>query len=171
MPSQASFNNTTRAHVMSTALPDDAAAIIVERLGVILSSAAVLSLKAQGFHWNVTGPNFFSLHEMLGAQYAELHAASDEIAERIRALGASVPTGFAIFARRSAIADAPEAAPGAREMLATLKADHETLSQHCSELRRLADESGDTATGDLMNGRINAHDKAAWMLRAHLTNG
>lgn len=53
-------------------------------------------------------------------------------------------------------------------MISKLAKDHETLSKICRETGSFADDAGDTATGDLMNGRIAAHEKAAWMLRAHL---
>ena len=152
---------------MSTQLANDTRATLLEELGLVLSSSMALALKTQGFHWNVTGANFFSLHEMFAQQYAELFAAGDEIAERIRALGAAASAGLGAYAKRSIILDAPEPAPDAQSMLRALQNDHESLSMRCAALRRLADESDDTATGDLMNGRITAHDKSAWMLRAH----
>ncbi|MDF2691368.1 MAG: ferritin [Gammaproteobacteria bacterium] len=53
-----------------------------------LADTYTLYLKTHGFHWNVTGPHFKSLHIMFEEQYNELWLATDEIAERIRALGA-----------------------------------------------------------------------------------
>ena len=153
---------------MTTTLASDRRLDIADRLALVLSSTVALAIKSQGFHWNVTGPSFLSLHELFGQQYAELHAASDEIAERMRALGATAPAGLAPYAARSVVADALDAMLDSRAMLAQLQKDNETLSWHCAELRRIADAADDTATGDLMNGRIAAHDKAAWMLRAQL---
>lgn len=141
---------------------------IAGKLGVVLASAYVLQLKTQNFHWNVTGPSFGPLHELFGAQYTEIAAAIDEIAERIRALGETTPGSFAQFGKLSVVADAAAAPPGYEAMIAALAKDHETLSRICRETGSFADDAGDTATGDLMNGRIAAHDKAAWMLRSHL---
>ncbi|MBM3523869.1 MAG: DNA starvation/stationary phase protection protein, partial [Alphaproteobacteria bacterium] len=134
----------------------------------VLASSYVLMLKTQNFHWNVTGPNFGPLHDLFGKQYEELFAANDEIAERIRALDEIAPGSLAAFARLSTVKDAAAEPPAWKSMIAELLKDHETMSALAGELRAFADEAGDTATGDLMNGRIDAHDKAAWMLRAHL---
>ncbi len=141
---------------------------IAVKLGVVLASSFTLMLKSQNFHWNVTGPNFGPLHELFGKQYDELFAALDEIAERIRALDSIAPGSFAAYAKLSTIKDAPDAPPSHKHMIGELQKDHEAMSTLCSALREFADDAGDTATGDLMNGRIDVHDKAAWMLRAHL---
>ena len=147
---------------------NDPTQAIADRLGKVLASSYTLMLKTQNFHWNVTGPTFGPLHEMFGKQYEELFAANDEIAERIRALGGFAPGSYAEFGRLSAVRDAPANPPGYKSMIADLAHDHATLSSLCAELREFADDSGDTATGDLMNGRIEVPDKAGWMLRAHL---
>lgn len=142
--------------------------VIAEKLGTVLASSYALRLKTQNFHWNVVGPEFRSLHLLFEGQYTELGDAVDEIAERIRALETVSPGSFRRFAELSKIADAPDNPPKATEMIAALVKDNETLSKLCREVGAFADESGDTGTGDIMNGRQLAHDKAAWMLRAHL---
>jgi starvation-inducible DNA-binding protein len=141
---------------------------VAERLKVVLASSYTLMLKTQNFHWNVTGPNFTSLHELFGKQYEGIFAANDEIAERIRALGQLSPGSYAAFAKLTVIKDAPAKPPAYAQMIDELLKDNEAMSRLASDLRAFADEAGDTATGDLMNGRIDAHDKAAWMLRSHL---
>lgn len=80
----------------------------------------------------------------------------------------SAPGGLAGYGKLSKVEDAPAKPPQHQKMLAMLAADHATLSALCGELRAFADDAGDTATGDLMNGRIELHDKTAWMLNAHL---
>lgn len=143
-------------------------AVIADKLGVVLASTYTLQLKTQNFHWNVTGPNFGTLHELFDKQYNEIFVAVDEVAERIRALGSITPGSFAHFAKLSEIKEAPAKPPGEKAMISALADDNETLSKLCTEVGSFADDAGDTATGDLMNNRIAAHDKAAWMLRAHL---
>ncbi|QQR68327.1 MAG: DNA starvation/stationary phase protection protein [Alphaproteobacteria bacterium] len=140
---------------------------VATKLGGVLASTYTLYLKTQNCHWNVRGPRFYFLHEMFGAQYQELQAAIDEIAERMRALGQLAPGSFAEFTKLSTIEDAPTTALDESGMIALLAKGHRAMAALASELRVLADEHGDTATGDLMNGRIHAHDKAAWMLESH----
>lgn len=142
--------------------------VIAEKLGTVLASSYMLQLKTQNFHWNVTGPTFHQLHLLFETQYTELGAAVDDIAERIRALEAVTPGSFSEFTKLSKIEEAPAKPPLDKKMIAALAEDNETLSKLCTEVGSFADDAGDTATGDLMNGRIAAHDKAAWMLRSHL---
>ncbi|MBX9684163.1 MAG: DNA starvation/stationary phase protection protein [Hyphomicrobium sp.] len=143
-------------------------AIIAEKLGTVLGTSYMLQVKTQNFHWNVTGPNFGQLHILFETQYSEIQAAVDEIAERIRALEAVSPGSFADFGKLSEIKDAPSKPPADKVMIKMLADDNAALSKLCTDVGTFADDAGDTATGDLMNGRIAAHDKAAWMLRAHL---
>ena len=64
---------------------------IVRRLSAVLGDTYTLYLKTHNYHWNVTGPMFQTLHLMFETEYNELALAVDEIAERIRALGAPAP--------------------------------------------------------------------------------
>jgi starvation-inducible DNA-binding protein len=59
---------------------------IADELAHLLADTYTVYLKTQNYHWNVTGPNFHSLHAMFEEQYTELASAVDVIAERIRAL-------------------------------------------------------------------------------------
>ena len=57
---------------------------IASGLSKLLADSYSLYLKTHNYHWNVTGPQFNTLHTMFEQQYTELAAAVDEIAERIR---------------------------------------------------------------------------------------
>jgi len=52
-------------------------------LKTLLANTYALYLKTHNYHWNVKGPNFFSLHKLLEEQYEDLAEAVDDIAERI----------------------------------------------------------------------------------------
>ena len=47
---------------MSESKTSNSKAVVAEKLGVVLASSYMLQLKTQNFHWNVTGPNFRSVH-------------------------------------------------------------------------------------------------------------
>jgi starvation-inducible DNA-binding protein len=153
---------------MTEAKTSNTKAVIAERLSVALASTYMLQLKTQNFHWNVTGPNFHSIHLLFETQYNELADAVDLLAERIRALDVVSPGSFAEFSKLSKIKEAPAKPPAEKAMLGALAEDNETLSKMCLVLGAFADDSEDRGTGDIMNARVAAHDKAAWMLRAHL---
>ncbi len=75
-------------------LEDDRTAI-AGSLSTLLADSYALYLKTHGYHWNVTGPMFRTLHLMFEEEYLELALAVDEIAERIRSLGSYAPASFA----------------------------------------------------------------------------
>lgn len=156
----------TPAAPIAIGLDDNARTGIAEGLAKALAGTYALALKTQNFHWNVTGPRFHSLHALFEEQYTDLAAATDDLAERIRALGGVAPGGLARFANLSPIEDAPEVPPGADVMVTTLAADHDTLSRTLRALVVEAADIGDEATADLLTGRLATHEKAGWMLRA-----
>ena len=133
----------------------------------LLADTYSLYHKTHGYHWNVRGPNFAALHTLLEGQYQEIWAATDTIAERIRAVGELAPQGYAAFANLTAIRDGdPERSW--EEMIGELKSDHETVIATARAAFPAAEQAGDQATADLLTQRLLAHEKHAWMLRATL---
>jgi starvation-inducible DNA-binding protein len=146
-------------------LSQDVRKRLTDGLALILSNSYVLLGKTHGFHWNVTGPHFHSYHEMFEGQYKDLQKAVDKIAERIRSLGFVAPGSLSDFIRHASVHDQKKA-PDAMEMVRQLAEDHEELTRCCRKVVEICHEVSDTVTEDLMNGRMNAHDRTAWMLRS-----
>ena len=136
-------------------------------LAALLSDTFTLYLKTHGYHWNVTGPHFRSLHLTFEEQYTELWNAADVLAERMRALGSTAPGSYAEFTELATVKDhQPTADPD--KMIKNLLADNETIARLIRPFVELAEEAKDTATADLFNARLTAHENAAWMLRSLL---
>jgi len=72
-------------------------------LSRLLADTYSLYLKTHYFQWNVTGPMFHSLHQMFEEEYTELSQAVDDIAERIRTLGAVAPGSYSEYAELSSV--------------------------------------------------------------------
>lgn len=138
-----------------------------QALATVLSDTFTLFVKTQGYHWNVTGPHFRSLHLLLEEQYIELHDAADLLAERMRALGATAPGSFAEFSELATVKDHVPT-DDADTMVKNLVKDNETVIKIIRPLVDVAEDAKDTATADLFNARLAAHEKAAWMLRSML---
>lgn len=136
-------------------------------LSRLLAETYGVYLKTHGYHWNVRGPYFASLHALFMQQYSEMWAAIDEVAERIRALGELAPQGYGAFGRLSAIKDG-DPQNTAEQMLEELVKDHETLIATAREALPAAQEAGDEVTVGLITDRLAAHEKHAWMLRTSL---
>ena len=143
---------------------------IAQGLSHVLADTYLLYIKTHAYHWNVTGPLFSSLHLLFETQYNELHDAADTIAERIRALGHFAPGSYGTFSRLSSIAEENENVPAALTMVRNLSLGHEALGRTLRSVFKTAEAGGDQATMDLLIGRMEASDKAAWMLRSHLEN-
>ncbi|MCF8469175.1 MAG: DNA starvation/stationary phase protection protein, partial [Parvibaculum sp.] len=92
---------------------------IAEGLSRVLADTYTLYLKTHNYHWNVTGPQFRSLHLMFEEEYRELWAATDEIAERIRALGEYAPGTYAEFGKLTSLHE-DNSVPNADQMVKNL---------------------------------------------------
>lgn len=133
----------------------------------LLGETYALYIKTHGYHWNVTGPRFSSLHELFMTQYTELWAALDELAERIRSLGHFAPGSSAEMMANASI-EGDESIPSAEAMVANLALGHEAVARAAREGIQIASEAGDDVSADLMTQRATIADKTAWMLRSSL---
>ena len=70
-------------------LTDKQSARLTELLQKQLSTYNDLHLTLKHIHWNVVGPNFIGVHEMIDPQVEAVRGFADDVAERIAALGAS----------------------------------------------------------------------------------
>lgn len=146
-------------------MQNDPKAAVAEALSTVLAQTFRLYLKTHNYHWNVEGPKFRALHEMFEEQYRDMWEALDEIAERIRALGAYAPGTFAKFSSLATIED-NETIPTAEAMLQELIDDSETLVAALKAAIKTAQEAEDEPTAGLLTDRQTTHEKQIWMMRS-----
>jgi len=137
-------------------------------LNARLSDTVVLYVKTRKYHWNVTGIAFAQLHEFFEEQYTQLDTAMDEIAERVRQVGSIALGTLAEFSRTTTLEEQPGVNPAANQMIRDLLADHEAVIRQLRQDVETIVELHDQGTGDFLTGLMEAHEKMAWMLRAHL---
>jgi starvation-inducible DNA-binding protein len=140
---------------------------IADGLSRLLADSYTLYLKTHNYHWNVTGPMFQTLHLMFETQYNELAMAVDEIAERIRALGALAPGTYREFVELSSITE-DEDRPQATEMIRRLVKGQEAVARTARSIFPAVQKASDEPTADLLTQRMQVHEKTAWMLRSLL---
>jgi starvation-inducible DNA-binding protein len=140
---------------------------IATGLARLLADTYSLYLKTHNFHWNVTGPMFNTLHLMYETQYTELALAVDLIAERIRALGFPAPGTYSEYAKLTSIPE-PVGVPNAKATIEQLVEGQETVIKTARSLFAQVTAANDEPTADLLTGRIQLHEKNAWMLRSLL---
>jgi len=142
-------------------------ASIAGGLSRLLADTYILYLKTHGFHWNVEGPMFQTLHLMFMDQYTEAWNAIDPIAERIRALGHYAPGSYQQYIKLASVKES-DGAPKAEKMVRELIEGQETVARTARSILPLADRANDQPTLDLLTQRLNIHEKNAWMLRSLL---
>lgn len=142
---------------------------IAKGLSALLADSYTLYLMTHNFHWNVTGPQFNSLHTMFMAQYTEQWTALDLIAERIRALGFPAPGTYKEYVKLASIKEV-EGVPGAFDMVRHLVVAQETTARTARKLFAAVNEANDQPTADLLTQRLDVHEKTAWMLRSLLAD-
>lgn len=137
---------------------------VISGLMRVLADTFALYRKTHGYHWNVTGANFSSLHKLFNDQYDELWESVDVIAEHIRAMKSLVPQDFAGM---TSIRPGDESTPW-RAMVAELAAGHQQLIELLEGVQAAAEDVDDQSTLNLIADRLNAHQKHLWMLTATL---
>ncbi|MEM1442513.1 MAG: Dps family protein [Verrucomicrobiota bacterium] len=140
---------------------------ITESLRLVVADCYGLISQTHLCHWNVRGTGFFALHQAFEEQYTELFTAVDEVAERIRALGALAPGGLQNLASLAGMDEIPEDSD-AHTMVAHLAKCNEKLVTDLGAARDLASEKEDSETEDMLIARIQVHQKTIWMLKSFL---
>jgi starvation-inducible DNA-binding protein len=144
------------------------AAEICKKLNVLLADEITLYSKTRIYHWNVTGPAFSVLHKFFEEQYDELASITDEVAERVRMLGGMAAGSLSTVVATTRLGEAKDE-NGAMKMVLALLNDHETIVRAIrGDIDEMNDVHKDAGTADFLTGVMKAHEKMAWMLRAHL---
>ncbi len=159
----------TKYQPLETGLGGDARKELAESLAKVLSDTYVLLVKTHVYHWNVVGPLFLPIHQLTEEHYNDLFKATDEIAERVRALGHVTPVSFTAMESKTKLEEETGKIT-AEEMIEQLADDHEKMVRRFREITKAAADVDDYVTHDMLNARLAFHEKAIWMLRAMLVS-
>jgi starvation-inducible DNA-binding protein len=132
-----------------------------------LTSLIDLELTLKHIHWNVVGPNFIGVHEMLDPQVAEVRLMVDATAERIATLGGQ-PNGTPGFvARTRAWDDYSLGRATTMEHLGALDKVYEgVIASHRAAIDAL--DNTDRVSQDMVIGQSESLEQFHWFVRAHL---
>ncbi len=142
---------------------------VIELLNKDLSDAYLLLIKTKKYHWDVTGPQFRTLHQLWEEQYQALTESVDSIAERVRTLG-GYPVGTAEgFLKMASIKEHAGDVPAATDMVANLVEDHEQIIRNLRDhVDQSSEKFSDEGTADFLTALMEAHEEMAWMLRSFI---
>lgn len=134
-----------------------------DKLNQLLANFQIYYQNLRGFHWNIQGKNFFSLHEKFEEYYTEAAADIDEIAERILTLGFTPLHSFDDYVKASSIKADKNVKEGKKaiELLITYL---QTLLKIEREVLKAADAAADEGTLALASDLLNKQEKTIWML-------
>lgn len=140
---------------------------LIDSLKKVLAENFALYLKAQYYHWNVEGPDFYQLHEFFGELYGEIYSSIDKFAEEIRALNSYAPGSLKRFMELSSIED-EERILSANEMLSQLLNDNNTYINTLSLAFQMSEKEKEIGLSNFIQDRIDQHKKHGWMLKSFL---
>ncbi|OXM14166.1 Dps family protein [Paenibacillus herberti] len=134
-----------------------------EELNKQVASLGVLYMKLHSFHWNVTGPNFYTLHVKFEELYDAVTLMFDETAERLIAIGGKPVSTMKGMLSLSSIKEATEK-EDADTMVRSVVEDFTLLASDLKKAAEAADKEDDPATADILTGMVEQLDKHRWML-------
>jgi starvation-inducible DNA-binding protein len=158
---QASFTAPT----LEAAAGEATAALLQQRLVSLID----LSLTLKHIHWNVVGPNFIAVHEMLDRQHQGVQRLVDELAERIATLG-SVPSGLPgqVVDQRSWSDYALNRADSIAHLGALDVVYRGVIANHREAMAQAGEL--DQVTEDLLLGQTGELERYHWFVRSHLAD-
>ena len=135
------------------------------QLKIAFASQYAFAIKAQNFHWNVEGADFYQLHLLFETIYEEVYGAVDAFAENIRKIKAYTPASLSRFSTLTEVSDEVEVLDP-QSMVAELLADAEKMQEIMKVVFVEAEARGEHGLSNFLADRQDAFAKHAWFLRA-----
>lgn len=140
---------------------------MIDTLRHLEADYSVFYRKLRAFHWNVNGPQFFTLHAKFEELYNAFALKVDELAERTLQLGGQPMPTYAAVLGAARLKECPEM-PDASGMVSELFEDLKSLNRSTREAMDAAEEANDKGTASLLDDFALQGEKEAWMLGSFL---
>ena len=140
---------------------------VIAQLNSLLSTYHVFYLNVRGYHWNVKGEHFFTLHPKFEELYTALQLQIDEIAERILTLGGTPLHAYSDFAQHTSISEDKNVKDGTSCVKGVVTGLQALIAEQ-RQVSSLAGESDDQGTADLVDEYVQEQEKLVWMYNAFL---
>jgi starvation-inducible DNA-binding protein len=147
-------------------LDKSAVEAVTKKLNTLLADYHVIYGHLHALHWNLEGPNFFTVHRELETMYTGLAEHIDEVAERMLTLGARPATMMKEYLELSSLDELPSRKYSAEEAADLVLKD---LSHQIGAVRDLIETAGehnDEGTADFGVGMVREFEKQRWFWSA-----
>jgi starvation-inducible DNA-binding protein len=122
-------------------------------------------------HWQVSGATFYQLHLLFDKHFSEQVELTDEVAERIQALGGVTIAIAHDVAEHTRVARPPIHREEVPDMISRLLETHELILKEAREYASAASKAGDDGTNDLLvSDVIRTNEAQAWFISEHLVD-
>jgi starvation-inducible DNA-binding protein len=149
-------------------LPANTKAVAIQLLNARLADTIDLALLTKQAHWNIKGPQFIALHEMIDGFRTEIDDYVDTIAERVVQLGGTALGTTQVVANATTLAPYPTDIHASKDHLAALIERFGKVANAVRKAIDEADEVGDKDTADIFTEVSRGLDKSLWFLEAHI---
>lgn len=157
----------SKLHPTLNNLPSNTKTVIIQLLNERLADGLDLALLTKQAHWNMKGPQFIAVHEMVDGFRGELDTFNDDMAERITALGGTALGTSQNITKTSKLSPYPTDIYKVEDHIDALIERYGAFANAVRKAIDESDESGDADTADLFTGISRALDKQLWFLEAH----
>ncbi|MGN6486916.1 MAG: DNA starvation/stationary phase protection protein Dps [Devosia sp.] len=141
---------------------------MVDLLNARLADSIDLALVTKQAHWNLRGPTFIAVHELLDQLRGDLDEHVDIIAERVAQFdGIALGTAQTV-SKSTELSPYPTDIRKVEDHLQALVDRYAALSTSVRQAIDTADEAGDAGTADIFTAFSRVLDKDLWFLKSHL---
>jgi starvation-inducible DNA-binding protein len=132
----------------------------------VLADTFIMYFKTHQFHWNVEGPNFPQYHSFLDTLYNELWAATDTIAEHIRAIDKYAPSSLSELISAAMIQEEKSPTLEPDKGFAQLISANNMVLITLMKAYQAAEAVSEVGLSNFLQDRIDTHNKHGWMLKS-----
>ncbi|HXD62951.1 MAG TPA: DNA starvation/stationary phase protection protein [Lacisediminihabitans sp.] len=138
-----------------------------DNLQAVLVDLIELAIQGKQAHWNVVGKNFRDMHLQLDEIIAAARTASDEVAERMRALEALPDGRSEVVTKTTTLPKLPPDQIDTADVVALITERLLAASATCRRVHDEVDEA-DPTSADILHTIIEMLEQFAWMVSAEL---